>query len=221
MQRKAQEEEIIRIQESITEENDKLADETRFLLRKKGILCVNLMGSPGSGKTTIIEGLSTYLSPSKMAVIQGDLESDIDKKRLLRKRIHTVQINTHGGCHLNAELVRKAVKKTKLTGKKYLIVENVGNLVCPAQIQIGSHINIVVSSTTEGSDKPQKYPPIFRDAHIIIISKTDLADAAGFNEKKYIKELKRINPKAEIHKVTSKHPKTYEQVAKNIASKKS
>jgi hydrogenase nickel incorporation protein HypB len=174
------------------------------------------MGSPGAGKTTVIEGIAKHIPVSDIAVIQGDLESDIDKLRLEKLKITTYQINTHSGCHLNASMINSALMEMNLAGKKYLIVENVGNLVCPADVNLGQHMNILVSSTTEGSDKPKKYPIIFRSSEIIILSKYDLAKHVDFNESNYLNDIKHINANAEIIKTSSKDADSFHEVAHEI-----
>ena len=202
----------IKLDKSVNDINNKIAHDLWHFLQEKGILCINILGSPGSGKTTFIENIAPILGKDNLIVIQGDLESDVDKKRLKEKDIETYQINTHSGCHLNAIMVKKTIidmtMNNSLSNKKYLIIENVGNLVCPAGVKIGQHMDIVVSSTTEGSDKPKKYPIIFLDAKLIIISKYDLKDAVDFIEDKYIEDIKNINNHAKIIKVSSKQVDT-------------
>lgn len=210
------EEKKITVNRSVTELNDIIADQISDILKEKDILCINLMGSPGSGKTTFIEGICSHLDPSELVVIQGDLESDLDKKRLLKEGIETYQINTHSGCHLNSTMINKALIDMDLSDKKFLIIENVGNLVCPAGVKIGQHINIVVSSTTEGSDKPKKYPIIFIDADLVLISKYDLANLVDFNEKEYINDIKGINGKIPIMKVTKKNLDSFKKASQFI-----
>jgi hydrogenase nickel incorporation protein HypB len=209
-------ERIFEISRSITEANDAIAKENRKLLSKKGIFCVNIEGAPGCGKTTLIEGLAKHLNPNEVAVIEGDLASDIDKKRLRKSSIYAHQVNTKTGCHLNADMIRKALGKMDLRGRKYLLIENVGNLVCPAGVDLGQSMNIVVNSTAEGWDKPAKYPPIFLDADIAVISKTDIADAVGFNERGYMRYLKGINPNARVVKVSNKDKSSYKKAAQEI-----
>ena len=194
----------IEINRSVNEANNIIADQIKDFLKEKEIFCINLLGSPGSGKTTVIEGISKHIDPKDIAVIQGDLESDIDKIRLEEAGIYTYQINTHSGCHLNAAMINKALMDMDLTKKKYLIIENVGNLICPAGVKIGQHLDMVVSSTTEGSDKPKKYPLIFMDSSLVIISKTDLAGAVDFDEDRYIKDITNINSRIKIIKTSSK-----------------
>jgi hydrogenase nickel incorporation protein HypB len=208
----AQEKNIL-INKSVTEVNDIIADQIQNVLKEKNILCINLMGAPGSGKTTVIEGLLHHMTASELAVIQGDLESDIDKKRLEKKHVETYQINTHSGCHLTSTMIHKALFDLDLKGKKYLFIENVGNLVCPAGVKIGQHINVVVSSTTEGSDKPKKYPYIFLDANLVVISKYDLAEIVEFNEEQYVKDIREMNSKITLVKTSVKQDSSFKEIA--------
>lgn len=204
--------ETIVVNKSLTETNDELAHDTWHNLQEKEILCVNILGAPGSGKTSLIEGLSKHIPAKEIAVIQGDLESNIDKERLEEQDIATFQINTHSGCHLTAQLIADALLNMSLTGKKYLFIENVGNLVCPAGVKIGQHLDIVVSATTEGSDKPKKYPIIFDGAKLVIISKYNLAEAVEFDEERYIADVKSINTTAKILK-TTKEAESFHAIA--------
>lgn len=207
---------VISLNTSVMVANNTIAHDIWHELRDKDVFCVNILGSPGSGKTSIIEGITTYISPQDIAVIQGDLESDVDKIRLSKANIETVQINTHSGCHLNAQMIKTVLGSLNLSGKKFLLIENVGNLVCPAGIKLGQHIDIVISSTTEGSDKPKKYPHIFRNAKMVVISKIDIAKAVDFNEKQYTDDITSINPQIKLYKTSSKNPESFEAVAKYL-----
>jgi hydrogenase nickel incorporation protein HypB len=184
--------------------------ELKKQLFEQGILCINIMGSPGSGKTTFIEGLLKSGNIEDFAIIQGDLESDVDKKRLEKMQAYVYQINTHSGCHLNPQMITQALQHMNLKGKKFLLIENVGNLVCPANVDIGQHVNLVISSTTEGYDKPKKYPIIFFNADILIISKYDLKEAVEFDEEAYMKDISELSVKAKVFRL-GKHS-SYEEV---------
>lgn len=205
-------EKTILLDRPVREANDRLAHQTWHELQEKGVLCVNIMGAPGSGKTTFIESLAMKLDAEKLAVIQGDLESDIDKQRLGQRGIATFQINTHSGCHLNAQMIADALKNFSLQGKEYLLIENVGNLVCPAGVKLGQHLDVVVSATTEGSDKPRKYPHIFREAKLLLITKHDLKEVVEFDETAYLADLKKINARAKILSI-SKDEESLQPVA--------
>ncbi|MBM3790454.1 MAG: hydrogenase nickel incorporation protein HypB [Acidobacteria bacterium] len=166
---------IITIERRVLEKNDQVAQQNRDLFRSHGILAVNVVSSPGAGKTSIIEQtLDTLGGVMKVAVIEGDCQTDFDAQRVARYRVPVVQIVTNGGCHLEAQLVRNALAAMELEAVELLIIENVGNLVCPANYDLGEAMKIVVLSTTEGEDKPLKYPGMFRNASVLIINKTDL-----------------------------------------------
>lgn len=204
---------VVEVNRSVTEANDRVAHQIMHYLKTRGIFSVNIMGSPGAGKTTFIEGLSKHIPAREIFVIQGDLESDIDKKRLDESKIDACQINTHSGCHLNAVMVKDALDNANLYGKKYLLIENVGNLVCPAGQKIGQHMDLVVSSTTEGSDKPRKYPLVFMDAGLVLISKCDLSEYVNFDEEQYVGDIKNINANVKIMKVSMKDSSSFSLAA--------
>lgn len=206
----------VEINKRVSAANDAVAEQNHRLLIEKEIFCVNIMGAPGSGKTSVIEGMARFLPPKEIAVIQGDLESDIDVRRMKSLSIEAFQINTHSGCHLNAAMVNRALVELNLSEKQYLLIENVGNLVCPAEIRLGQLLNMVISSTTEGADKPQKYPVIFLNSGLVVISKADLAEAVGFDEAAYRSDIQRINPKAPLFKTSARNPESFGPLAEYI-----
>ena len=199
------------LDKSVNEENNKIAHELWHELKDKGILVINVEGAPGCGKTSFIEAMGKFLD--NICVIQGDLESNIDKLRLEKLEIPTYQINTHSGCHLNAQMIKDSLNNLDVEHKKYLFIENVGNLVCPAGVKIGQHINIVLSAVSEGGDKPKKYPIIFKDAKAVLITKFDLSPYVDFNEKQYMGDLSEINKEVNIFKVSTKEQETFSTVA--------
>jgi len=208
--------ETITVEKSVMEANDKIAHKIWHDLKDKHIFCINIMGSPGSGKTTIIEGMLEHISPKEVCIIQGDLESDVDKKRL-EPIVDVYQINTHSGCHLNANMIKNILTNINLENKKYLIIENVGNLVCPTGVKLGQHLNLLVSSTTEGSDKPKKYPPIFTFSDVIVISKSDLIPYTDFNLDNFLDDIKYIT-KAKIFK-SSKDKESLKELSQFLTKK--
>lgn len=166
---------IITIERQVLEKNDAVAQENRNLLNKHRIFTINLVSSPGAGKTSILEKTLEHLRGRlKVAVIEGDVQTDLDAQRVARYGVPAVQIVTRGGCHLEANLVREALQSLNLKDIQLLIIENVGNLVCPSNYDLGEALKVVVASPTEGDDKPLKYPPMFRNASVLIINKIDL-----------------------------------------------
>ncbi len=165
----------ITVLRSLLHENDHQAEHNRAHLDSYGVLAVNLMSSPGSGKTRLLEATIEALQGSlKVAVIEGDLETENDAARVRAKGVPVVQITTGSACHLDAHLVHDALHELELDGVDILFIENVGNLVCPASFDLGHHVNVTLLSVTEGDDKPAKYPVMFRAADLLLLSKTDL-----------------------------------------------
>jgi hydrogenase nickel incorporation protein HypB len=166
---------VITIERKVLEKNEQLAQNNREVFRQHGILALNFVSSPGAGKTTILERTFQELRGSmKIAVIEGDVQTDLDAQRVAKYGVSVVQIVTLGGCHLDAKLVQDAMANLELKGLDLLFIENVGNLVCPANYDLGEALKVVVLSTTEGDDKPLKYPAMFLNSSILIINKTDL-----------------------------------------------
>ena len=189
----------VKVMKNILGENEKIADENRKLFRDKNIFVVNLMGSPGSGKTTLLEKtLSQLTKKFSVAVIEGDLFTARDAERIERQNVPVVQINTAGGCHLDAAMVRRAAESLDLNKIDLLIVENVGNLVCPAEFDVGEDIKAVILSITEGDDKPLKYPLIFKESAVAILNKIDLLPFTNFNLEQARADLSTIHPKIKI-----------------------
>ena len=166
---------VVTIERKVLEKNDEVALQNRELFAQHNIFAINIVSSPGSGKTSLLEQTIGQLqSKITIAVIEGDIQTDIDARRVAAFGIPAVQIVTRGGCHLEAQLVREALDSVELSGVQLLIIENVGNLVCPANYDLGEAMKVVVASTTEGDDKPLKYPAMFRNASVLIINKIDL-----------------------------------------------
>jgi len=193
----------IEIKENIHGENDRIAERLNHELTHKGVFVINEMGAPGVGKTTVLLNIIERLSEFKPFVVEGDIESDLDTKTLRRRGITAVQINTFGACHLDAPLVHNAVQNIEFgVERAILFIENVGNLVCPAEFSIGEHIKILVCSVTEGSDKPYKYPLAFSEADIVLLNKIDLLPYLEFDEEFFIRGLRALNKEAQVIKVS-------------------
>jgi len=190
---------------SLMEKNDRLAERNRGFFKAKKLLVLNVVSSPGSGKTTFIRETAAQLAGRlRVGVIVGDLATDNDAARLREAGIPVVQITTGTVCHLDADMVSKAAAQLDLDKVDVLVIENVGNLVCPADYDLGEDLRVVLLSTTEGEDKPLKYPPMFHSAQVAIVTKRDLAVAAGFNREQALTNLKRVSHHAEIFELSSK-----------------
>jgi len=167
---------------NILEANARIAVELKTFFADRGILVLNLMSSPGAGKTTLLERTLTDLRGElHMAVVEGDLQTDNDARRVAATGAQAVQINTEGGCHLTSSLVQEAVNNLDLTGLDILFIENVGNLVCPAEFDLGEDAKVTLLSVTEGDDKPEKYPLMFHISAAMVLNKTDLLPYVDFD----------------------------------------
>lgn len=196
----------------INSRNDHIAQHVKEHLEEKNIFAVNVMGAPGTGKTTSLENLIRAL-PMKAYVIEGDIESNLDTERLKKQGIFAAQINTFGACHLDAPLMHNAVHNMAMDEGGILFIENVGNLVCPAEFSIGEHIKMLIVSVTDGSDKPYKYPLAFEKADIILLNKVDLAPYLDFDEEFFMKGVRHLNKNVPVFKVCGKTGDGYEAAA--------
>lgn len=190
---------IITIERKILAKNDAIAGQNRALFEQHGIFVINLVSSPGSGKTSILERTFEHLKGRvKIGVIEGDVQTDLDAQRVARYDIPVVQIVTRGGCHLEANLVHDALQKIDLKSIQLLVIENVGNLVCPANYDLGEACKVVIASTTEGDDKPLKYPEMFHKASVLIVNKIDLLAHVNCNLNTLKQNALSINPRLKI-----------------------
>ena len=190
------------VQKSALELNQRLADQNRGWFRAKGLKVFNLLSSPGSGKTTLLE--RTLRDVPRAAAIVGDLQTENDAVRLRASGAQAIQITTGATCHLDAHMVAHALEKLDADGLATLFIENVGNLVCPASYDLGETKRVVLLSVTEGEDKPLKYPVIFRNADLVLVTKTDLAPAVGFDREKALAAIRQTAPRAQILEVSAK-----------------
>ena len=182
--------------------NQRHADQNRGWFRAKGLKVFNLLSSPGSGKTTLLE--RTLRDLPRAAAIVGDLQTENDAVRLRATGAQAVQITTGATCHLDAHMVAHALEKLDVAGLEWLFIENVGNLVCPASYDLGEHKRVVLLSVTEGEDKPLKYPVIFLHADLVLVTKGDLAAAAGFDREKALAAIRQAAPQAQILEISAK-----------------
>jgi hydrogenase nickel incorporation protein HypB len=194
---------VITIERKVLEKNDQLASRNRLFFKEHGIFVLNFVSSPGAGKTSILERTFQELRGSmRIAVIEGDVQTDLDAQRVAQYGVPVVQIVTLGACHLEANLVQDAMKNLDLTEVELLFIENVGNLVCPASYDLGEQAKVVVLSTTEGDDKPLKYPGMFRNSSILIINKIDLIPYVNCDLKRLKNNALQINPELRIFEVS-------------------
>jgi hydrogenase nickel incorporation protein HypB len=188
---------------NILEANERLAAINRSRFAEAGVYVVNLMSSPGAGKTSLLErtidGLAGRL---RLAVIEGDIQSSYDAERIQRKGVQVVQINTDGGCHLDSNMIQTAMESLDLRDVDLLVVENVGNLVCPAEFDLGEHSKVMILSVTEGDDKPLKYPLMFQSTAVLLVNKIDLLPYVDCDVRKIHERARQLNPNQQIFEVS-------------------
>jgi len=186
---------VITIERKVLEKNDAIAEQNRDRFRAAGLFVMNLVSSPGAGKTSLVERTIEALRDRvRIGVIEGDVQTDLDAQRVARYGVPVVQIVTNGGCHLEARLVHDAIERLALDGLDLLIIENVGNLVCPANFDLGEAMKVVVISTTEGDDKPLKYPAMFREASVVVVNKSDLLPYVSCDVQALVSNALSVNP---------------------------
>jgi hydrogenase nickel incorporation protein HypB len=195
----------LEVRRAILDKNDRLAERNRGFFRARGLLVLNVLSAPGSGKTAFLRETVRTLAPHlKAGVIVGDLATDNDAQRLRETGAPVVQITTGTVCHLEARMIARAVAQLDLDGLQLLIIENVGNLVCPASYDLGEDLRVVLLSVTEGEDKPLKYPPMFQAADVVVTSKIDLALACGYDRDLALACLRRIAPRARLFETSAR-----------------
>jgi hydrogenase nickel incorporation protein HypB len=187
----------VTLQQKILAKNDDLAQRNREWLRARGVLAINLMSSPGSGKTTLLERTGRELAGKlALSVVEGDQETALDADRIRTAGCEVVQINTGAGCHLDAAMVAGALRTLDPAPGSVVVIENVGNLVCPALFDLGETARVVLASVTEGTDKPLKYPQMFRSADLVVITKTDLGPYVNFGAAQFGSYIGQVSPRA-------------------------
>ena len=204
--------------QSVYDKNDETAARINSTLTENGIYAINVMGAPGAGKTTSLINIIKRLGDITPYVIEGDIEADFDTKALQAIGVKAVQINTGGACHLDSPLIGNAVEELGLRDG-VLFIENIGNLVCPAEFMIGEHAKLLVSTVTEGSDKPYKYPLAFEKADIIILNKCDLLPYIDFDEDFFMKGVRALNKTAPVIRVSGRTEEGFDKVVAWIKEK--
>lgn len=195
----------VKVLTNIMNANDQLAERNRELFDKNNILVINIMASPGAGKTsTIMQTIANLRDECNIAVIEGDLASTIDADKIGKEGIDVVQINTGGACHLDANMIENALSDFDLSKIDLLFIENVGNLVCPAGFKLGEDKRVIISSVPEGHDKPHKYPSIFVDADAVILNKYDMAEVFEYDTKDFESTVNGLCPSAPVIKISCK-----------------
>ncbi|OQO89846.1 hydrogenase accessory protein HypB [Saccharomonospora piscinae] len=187
------------VEQAVLAKNDRLADDNRAWLAARGVRAVNLMSAPGAGKTTLLETTVRALAAEVfVGVVEGDQAGSLDADRLRAVGCRTVQVNTGSGCHLDAEMLARALRELDPPRDSLVVVENVGNLVCPALFDLGEQHRVVLAATTEGEDKPLKYPHMFRAAELVVLTKADLVPYLTFDVDHFARHLARVNPAARL-----------------------
>jgi hydrogenase nickel incorporation protein HypB len=197
-------ERTVQLQQKVLAKNDRLADLNRDWLRQRGVLAINLMSSPGAGKTTLLERTARELEGKmSISVIEGDQAAMLDAARIRAAGCRVAQINTGAGCHLDAEMVAEGLRLLDPPSGSVVMIENVGNLVCPALFDLGEEARVVLASVTEGDDKPLKYPYMFRRADLILVSKTDLLPYVDFDSRRHAADVRKTSPDALMLQVSA------------------
>lgn len=190
----------IAVNVNVLNKNDEIAAQVHADLSRRGIRLINLLGTPGSGKTTFLETALTMegVDRSAIAVIEGDLYTDKDAARMAALGVRTVQLNTQGACHLEADMIQRALAELDLSGIRTIVIDNIGNLVCTSEFSLGEDIRVGISSVTEGNDKPMKYPLLFQTADYVLINKMDLAPYTNFDADQFEADVHTLNPNARV-----------------------
>lgn len=197
---------VIAVKESIFSNNDKVADELRASLQKKGAFMINVMSSPGSGKTTLLTRLINDMKRKiRIVAMDVDIETDVDARRFAENTgVESVQIHNGGLCHIDAQMVTDALEQADFPETDLIVLENIGNLVCPAEFDTGAHLNMMLLSVPEGDDKPLKYPLMFEKCDVVVVTKIDTLEAFDFDMKKFEERVGKLNKNARIFKVSAK-----------------
>jgi hydrogenase nickel incorporation protein HypB len=202
----------IKVLKNILEANQDKADEIKNLLKREKVLMINMIGSPGAGKTTVLEKTIERLKGRySMAVIEGDIATDIDARRIQKHNVPIVLINTDGACHLESISIQEALSEFDLKKTDIIFVENVGNLVCPAEFDIGEFAKVAVLSVTEGEDKPAKYPLLFREAKALVLNKIDLIEHTDFDKAAFDKSVRQLNGPLPVFEISCRKEQGIDQ----------
>lgn len=193
----------IKVLTPVLEANDTIAQRNRDIFQQNRNFVINLMGAPGSGKTSLLEKtIQSLVGELSIGVIEGDIYTSLDAERISKKNVPVVQINTYGACHLDANMIHSAIVNMDLKGLDLVVIENVGNLVCPAEFKVGEDHKVVISSVSEGDDKPKKYPLMFKESQVLLLNKMDLMGHIDFNLERFKNDAFDVNPKIELFPIS-------------------
>lgn len=196
---------VIEIKKSVFENNDREADKVREQLKKDRTFLLNLMSSPGSGKTTTLKAtIAALKNEYKIGVMEADIDSDVDSKAISETGAKSIQLHTGGMCHLDAGMTKQGLESFDANELDFVVLENVGNLVCPAEFDTGASKNAMILSVPEGDDKPLKYPLMFTVSDVVLINKIDTKSVFDFDDEAVVKRIKKLNPNAEIFFISAK-----------------
>lgn len=210
----------IDIKQPILDKNDKLAEENRALFAEHSIFVLDILASPGSGKTsTILATIDALRDEFNIAVIEGDVASSVDAEKIKAQGIAAVQINTGGACHLESDMIRRAIQVIDLERLDLIIIENVGNLVCPTDFDLGENAKVMILSVPEGDDKPLKYPGVFQAAEAILLNKTDTREVFNFDDEAFRDAVEQLNPGVPIFPISATKGDGVEEWAQWLAQK--
>lgn len=211
---------IIKLKETILQDNDADAHVLREEMKHKKICLMNLMSSPGSGKTTTLLALDRYFKQQiKWGVMEADIDSDVDAVRLEQEGIPSIQLHTGGMCHLDADMTRQGIRAFDRDDLDFIVLENIGNLVCPAEFDTGAAINLTILSVPEGDDKPAKYPLIYQECSVLVINKIDTLPVFDFDKERLEKEVRSLNPEIQIFYISAKTGEGVEALAAYLLSR--
>ena len=209
---------IVELKESILEDNDRDAEVLRDELKKKNIFLINLMSSPGSGKTSTLLALQKYLNGRiSLGVMEADIDSDVDAETLINAGIPAIQLHTGGMCHLDADMTRQGLRAFGRDDLQLIFLENIGNLVCPAEYDTGALLNMTVLSVPEGDDKPAKYPLMYRESDIMVINKIDALPVFDFDINRAEQDARKQNPDIRIFRISAKTGEGVKELAEYLA----
>ncbi|MBP3321326.1 MAG: hydrogenase nickel incorporation protein HypB [Clostridia bacterium] len=208
---------IIEVKQSVFEDNDKDAEMLRAELKEKKTVLINLMSSPGSGKTTLLLGLARrFKERLRLGVMEVDIDSAVDAKTMLSAGVDTIQIHTGGMCHLDADMTRQGLLELGFEGYDLVVLENVGNLVCPAEFDTGAHFNMTVLSVPEGDDKPLKYPLMYETCSVLVINKVDVLPYFDFDTERVVANARMRNPEIKVFFVSAKTGQGLDELAEHL-----